>query len=73
VQITRFAAQHQVFWALHTQLLRAYAGKYVPGLNGQVVDCDEDKCALAKRLYGRMDTSLSMCNLRQQVLRSSAR
>jgi hypothetical protein len=39
---------------MHVQLLRAYVGKYVPILKSQMVDCDEDKCALAKRLYGRI-------------------
>jgi hypothetical protein len=50
-QDTRFANERRIFWAMHAQLLKAYEGKYVAILNGQVVDCDEDKHALAKRLY----------------------
>jgi Family of unknown function (DUF5678) len=50
-QDTRFAAERQAFWAMHAQLLKAYEGKYVAILNGKVVDCDDDKHALAKRLY----------------------
>jgi hypothetical protein len=53
VQDTRFAAERRAFWAMHPQLLKAYEGKYVAILNGKVVDCDEDKHALAKRLYRR--------------------
>jgi hypothetical protein len=55
VQNTRFAAPVQVFWVMHAQLLRAYVGKYVPTLKSHVVDCDEDKYTLAKRLYGPIE------------------
>jgi Family of unknown function (DUF5678) len=48
---SRFAGERRAFWAIHAELLRAYEGKYVAILNGKVVDCDEDKRALAKRLY----------------------
>ena len=50
-QDARFAAERRAFWAMRAQLLKAYEGKYVAVLNGEVVDCDEDKQVLAKRLY----------------------
>jgi hypothetical protein len=52
-QNIRFAAERRAFWAMHAELLKAYEGKYGAILDGKVVDYDENKCALAKRLYGR--------------------
>jgi hypothetical protein len=52
-QHSRFAAERQAFWAMHAQLLKAYEGKYVTILNAKVRDSDEDKSALAQRLYHR--------------------
>jgi hypothetical protein len=50
---SRFAAERRAFWAMHEQLLKAYAGKYVAMLNAPVVDSDKDKSALAQRVYRR--------------------
>ena len=50
---SRFAAERRAFGAVHEQLLNAYEGKYVAMLNATVVDSDEDKSALAQRVYRR--------------------
>ena len=47
----RFACERQAFWAMHSQLLPRYEGKYVAVLNGQVVDSDTDERALVQRVY----------------------
>jgi hypothetical protein len=52
-QEARFDAERRAFWAMHAQLLKGYEGKYVAILNGKIVDCDEDKHALATRLYDK--------------------
>jgi len=47
----KFACERQAFWAMHSQLLSMYEGKYVAVLNGQVVDSDVDERALVPRVY----------------------
>ena len=47
----KFACERQAFWAMHSQLLPMYEGKYVAVLNGQVVDSDVDERALVQRVY----------------------
>jgi hypothetical protein len=47
----KFASERQAFWAMHSQLLPMYEGKYVAVLNGQVVDSDVDERTLVQRVY----------------------
>jgi predicted ATP-dependent protease len=46
----KFACERQAFWAMHSQLLSMYEGKYVAVLNGQVVDSDVDERTLVQRV-----------------------
>jgi hypothetical protein len=50
-QEAQFAKEKQAFWAMQTALLQHYEGQYVAIYQGQVVDSDLDKVALALRVY----------------------
>jgi hypothetical protein len=50
-QGTRFAQEKQTFWAMQSALLQRYEGQYVAIYQGEVVDSDLDKVALALRVY----------------------
>ena len=54
----QFACERQAFWAMYTQLLSMYEGKYVAVLNGQVVDSDVDERALVQRVYQKFGYQL---------------
>ncbi len=48
----RAAMQHEVtiYESMHSQLWQQYANKYIAMRNGQVIDHDDDKIALAVRI-----------------------
>ena len=62
----RFACERQAFWAMHSQLLPMYEGKYVAVLNGQVVDSDVDERSCSASIRS-LATSRCMCNWSPQV------
>ncbi len=45
--------EQQAYVAQHAQLLAVYAGQYVAIYQGQVVDYDEDRAALGRRVRAR--------------------
>lgn len=47
----QFAREKQAFWAMHEAMLQQYEGQYVAVYEGKVVDSDQDKVALALRIY----------------------
>ena len=47
----QFLRDKQAFWAMQTELLQRYEGQYVAIYQGKVVDSDQDKIALALRVY----------------------
>jgi hypothetical protein len=47
----QFLRDKQAFWAMRTELLQRYEGQYVAIYQGKVVDNDQDKVALALRVY----------------------
>ncbi len=52
----KIIAESEAFRAMHAELLQQYRGEYVAVHNGEVVDHDEDICALNHRIrarYGR--------------------
>ena len=52
----KIIAESEAFRAMHAELLQQYWGKYVAVHDGEVVDHDEDVCALNRRIrarYGR--------------------
>ena len=47
----QFLSDKQAFWAMQTELLQCYEGQYAAIYQGKVVDSDQDKVALALRVY----------------------
>lgn len=49
----RFEAEAQAFEAMRENLLKEYAGKFVAVYKGKVIDSDQDKRTLGKRVFAR--------------------
>lgn len=51
IEDEQFLKEKQAFWAMQADLLQRYEGQYVAIYQGKVVDDDQDKVALALRVY----------------------